>query len=707
MNLAHWLFRHTVNSVPFGITLIALVAIYIAVGSGYPGLRESLEMDELAFFAWWPFKLLCALLVVNLAVVTVVRIPLTPPRYGVWSIHLGIILLVMSVGAYYLQKTEGLALVGMDQVQRHYYDRFERALFFRTPYSTSAPVRLTSLPRFRGHEEGSSKLRGGDLREIEPLVRHIDPSGGHEPHVAGLGHTLGLKDRLTFDVVAYHPYAEIERWATDPAVRRTGLRLRLHDDHGAAAEGGEGVRWLIAGEPNESVLPIGSAALEHRHLPTQADVDLTVGAAQRLHKLTVTLGDGFTQELFVQPGEVHVLGDTGYTLAVEGFAPQFPMSGTGEPVDTLLLMVERKGDAGPTRFRRMVLNGRDVQTDFKLDQPGAGPMGQRQKEPLDPRLVVRYAFNDPTRLLPAVQGMTAKYLFLTAEDGAGFTLLRTSAAAGPYVNAAEGGHADVTVAAPPSLLAAGPGGGGEQVLGRLTVERNDHVSASGRVVPVPPEKRDRQLAAGGGKQVVVLRVRCGDWQQDVAVPYVMFAMDIPRWETRPVRVTGADGAFQIALTNTTLTMPKAVRLDRFDAVPYEGGDVSGNSIMRDFKSTLTVFDRETGRSEVKTASLNEPAFVRVERPFPMADESWIMSQARWDPSQQQFTILQVGNRPAVRMMAFSCVLIFGGLIWAFYVKPVLIRRMKAAALAEAARRGRVRQPGPPPVPAVPEASVAS
>jgi hypothetical protein len=64
--------------------------------------------------------------------------------------------------------------------------------------------------------------------------------------------------------------------------------------------------------------------------------------------------------------------------------------------------------------------------------------------------------------------------------------------------------------------------------------------------------------------------------------------------------------------------------------------------------------------------------------------NWIFFQAGYDPDGQSSTI-GVGNRPGVGMMLMGCVMIVGGLLYAFYVKPIVVQRMKAKAL-EAARK---------------------
>ena len=154
---------------------------------------------------------------------------------------------------------------------------------------------------------------------------------------------------------------------------------------------------------------------------------------------------------------------------------------------------------------------------------------------------------------------------------------------------------------------------------------------------------------------------------------------------------GATGDFQLMLGNEVRPLPVEVRLEKFEAVPYAGGDTSGRSVMRDFRSTVTLFprgnDADNRRPQESTASMNNPAFVKLPAPaWFVPGESWLFSQASWDPNNLDSTVLQVGNRPAVRMMVFACGLIFTGLMYAFYAKPILIRRMKQRALRDAAAR---------------------
>ena len=80
------IWNSTLNSVIFGIALMVLVALYIAIGSGVPSVREAFEMNELQFFSAWPLKMLMSLLVLNLAVVTFTRIPFSRRLFGEYKL---------------------------------------------------------------------------------------------------------------------------------------------------------------------------------------------------------------------------------------------------------------------------------------------------------------------------------------------------------------------------------------------------------------------------------------------------------------------------------------------------------------------------------------------------------------------------------------------------------------------------------------------
>jgi hypothetical protein len=694
MPVLHWIFRNVLNSVPFGIVMMVAIGLYIAVGSGWVELREWLEMDELLFFNWWPLKLMIVLLIANLTIVTIVRIPFTPPRYGVWTIHMGIILLVSSLSAYYSFKTEGLMPLVKGRTTNHYYDRWERALYVRSAFGTGTPITLPGLPRFHEYDEAfgnATYLDRPALRDLEPQVRAVDVKTDQRSLVS-LSQSLGLKDPITLDVIGYYPYAAAERWKIDPKINSTGLRVS-NADHPETAT------WMVARQAAEAVIPIGEAVLEHRHVPTQADIDISTGAAKRLHKLTITSGE-VNETDFVEPGEEIEVGKTGYTIKVEGFTPQFALSDGKSSADALTVLITHRDGVTDKTFRRTILSEKQggneggeapttqpagVQTDFELDVEGAGPFGKRKRDGLlDAKIQLKYAFNDPTKLLPTMQASTVKYLLFTSDDTAGITMLRVSSREASVVNKADY-KVDLTITAPPPIF---DGGSGERELGKLVIERNDHVALSNDIVAIPPSQRNREESRAGAGQMVKVRVKCGDWHQDVPVPFDSFAAE-NNWPSPKIQVPGATGEFQLMLGNALLPLPVVVRLENFEPVPYAGGEANGAAFMRDFRSTISMIDTESGRSERATASLNSPAFYAMPSRVPfMPGMSWLFSQATWNPNNLDFTVLQVGNRPAVFMMVTACGMIFVGLMYAFYARPFVVKAMKRRAIKAAEERRR-------------------
>ena len=173
------------------------------------------------------------------------------------------------------------------------------------------------------------------------------------------------------------------------------------------------------------------------------------------------------------------------------------------------------------------------------------------------------------------------------------------------------------------------------------------------------------------------------------VPFTQW-IDQQPWTMGEFRIPGSDTPIQLQLGNTRKPIPAIVQLDRFELVPY-AGDFTPQSAMRDFKSHLTLIDTSTGTGRPATAHLNSPVY--FERAMGsgllakiLPDESWLLYQNQWDPEGQQFTVLGVGNRPGVRTMTVACVMIVSGLLYAFYVKPILIRRAKERVQRQHAER---------------------
>ncbi len=668
---------------------MALTAGYIAVGSGFASVREYFEMTELQFFDAWPLKLLMALLIATLVVVTWKRIPLTPPRYGVWCVHIGIITLILGTCFYYNHKLEGRVRLFKDPAvgavsTDHFYDKDERSLYVKVNDTPWSWYPLPKLPRFKDYDQSlgnAADLSRPGLHDILPTAAlRDDPSAGAVNKT--LSQWMDWKDPVKFDIVGYYTYAQTNtRFVDDAGSNTTGVRLTVPDVH----EEQDVEAWVVQADPRYRYISEFGAEFEHRQADATALAAFT-DAAKKIFQLDIKL-PSYTETIFIQPGQTYPLGKTGYTIAVENFDPAWPMFGTHEIVQALTLKV-----TSPTQtFRRMLLNGKDVQTDFKLDVAGAPPIGKRQPKPLDDNLSIAFHFADPYQLLPQQAG-GVKHTLITTGDAKAMTDIVAGLSSSVDIRQFNDGTGDVQISPADSVSAApfAPAAMAAEAepphpAVRVHLERQNHIRREDSVQSVPPAQRDRTADEDGQFQVAKVKVTFGDWSQTVVVPFTDEAGDVP-WDGGLVQLPGVNTVLQLQLGNTRRQLPAKITLTRFELIPYPGGDANNpRSLMEDFRSTLTVDDLATGEQTVDVAHMNHPVYFR--------SGDWLFFQAAYDGENHNWTQLGIGNRPGVRIMILGCVMIFVGLAYAFYAKPLIIARMKRNAIAKALAAGKqIRTP---------------
>ena len=236
---------------------MALTAGYIAVGSGFASVREYFEMTELQFFDAWPLKLLMGLLIATLVVVTWKRIPLTPPRYGVWCVHIGIITLILGTSFYYNRKLEGRVRLFTNAAAGpvstdHFYDKDERSLYVKVNDAPWSWYPLPRLPRFKDYDQSldnADELAQRGLHDISPTAAlRDDPSA---PTVnKTLSQWMQWKDPVKFDIVGYYTYAQTTtQFVDDPTSSTTGVRLTVPDVH----EDQDVQAWVVQADPRIAI----------------------------------------------------------------------------------------------------------------------------------------------------------------------------------------------------------------------------------------------------------------------------------------------------------------------------------------------------------------------------------------------------------------------------------------------------------------------
>jgi hypothetical protein len=673
--MLHLLFRYTLNNVVFGIALMVSIGLYVGIGSGRPDIRSYFEMSDLEFFNAWPLKTLMLLLCLNLAVVTWNRIPLTPPRYGVWCIHAGIITLIVGMSLYYHLKVEGRTLIQINHTVNVFYDTSQRALYVRAmnrPVYAMQP--LPSLPRFGTYagDGAGSVFDHSDLKNIGEMV----PLETDSRTPVDVSTFLGLGQKVRLDVVGFYPYADLaEDVSEDPGSSNVGVELKMASPHGDAAGS---TLTLCAADSGSAKQVFGTTELEHRNVSPES-LAMIKDSAAHLLRISVTLPNQPAQAMDVQLGKTYDVAGTGYSITIDSFDPAFQTIGTQEIVPEMMVHVVSHAPAGPEEeFWRSLLQGSALQTDFKMDPATTPPMvkGNRQKEPIDKNLVLNFRFDDPAGLMPT--NGDEKQTFITSTDS---DLLAIDAAythATQVTDLSSGGQVHLNVE-------------GTQM--NADVRRLNHVKITTHVVETLPARRVKDIAESGEKQVLVVRVTAGNWSGDVDVPCDIYAAPDPMtqeptepWALGVVKIPGESESIQLQLGYTCRPMPALLSLKRFELVHYPGG-TGDNGPFRDFRSTLEITE-PSGERNTDVASLNSPIYYDGGK--------WIFFQAGYDPAGQ-FSTIGVGNRPAVGVMITGCVMIVSGLMYTFYVKPTVVRRMKAKALeriaAEKQKNGGGRRKG--------------
>jgi hypothetical protein len=178
--------------------------------------------------------------------------------------------------------------------------------------------------------------------------------------------------------------------------------------------------------------------------------------------------------------------------------------------------------------------------------------------------------------------------------------------------------------------------------------------------------------------------------RDVAVPFTQWAGD-SGWSGGYVPLGDTGLQLQLQLGNTRMPIPARVTLDDFELEHYMGANEQTARMFRDFKSKITLQEIKSADPQTGMPRMSDPVKAEVHMNNPVyfggiTGGQWTLFQSAWDPEGQRFTVLGVGNRPGVWFMTIGSVVMVFGLLYAFYLKPIIIARMKARALREAAEK---------------------
>ncbi len=207
-----------------------------------------------------------------------------------------------------------------------------------------------------------------------------------------------------------------------------------------------------------------------------------------------------------------------------------------------------------------------------------------------------------------------------------------------------------------------------------------------RPVIVPPEQRQRDAR----QQRSIIRVTADvaggktDWLPFHVYPFRDRTEALRRYPFRPAEFELPDGrVIEMIYSRERRDLPTAIALNDFILTSHIGGFTGETSSIRDWTSVVSFWDdQENDWVNQQTISMNRPGSY---------GGFWYF-QSFWDPPEEprgegdpgsagmNFTILGVGNRNGVwTQLAGSIISVFG-MIYAFYVKPVIKRRRQQAVM---------------------------
>ena len=157
------------------------------------------------------------------------------------------------------------------------------------------------------------------------------------------------------------------------------------------------------------------------------------------------------------------------------------------------------------------------------------------------------------------------------------------------------------------------------------------------------------------------------------------------YKPTPLRVQDAAGQFkdiEIVFSRRRMKLPEPIALEAFELDTNIGGFTGSTASIRDYRSILRFFQGDAWSKPVPV-SVNKPA---------ENGGLWYF-QAQWDPpieasingglrsSGLGYTVLGVGNRNGVHVQLLGCGIAVAGMIYAFYIKPLIKRRRRDKVLA--------------------------
>ena len=726
------------SSLRFGVTLVALVVVYASVLSALPQVRGVLEMTEMQAFSHWSFFGLIVLLCVSVTVATITRIRFNLINAGVLTVHAGLLLLCISSIWYFGTKVEGDILLRSPRIELLSVADSgpSRVIASLLPeagqnWSNVMPalggrvaidVASTDPPGGVSPDRATLNVRIGDgpttqvsvsvsaagPQAISPRLavrlmdfgaartfydqerpalygRRIGDERWHSAEIHGLPHFrerysdegYTLRDTDGHAVASKRkrpaiplgpigiPTGWFERWRLPIDLAIEGLPLNVQvtgfvpyvaEMRDTLVPGGDKLdpaltlklaipgttsaleRPMFANDPAGSLLDI-QTPFEFRWAQSAAQIDEWLQPLAGPDELLIQIADPpVTRRVAIQAGEPITIDGTDCVLKVQQVFPAWPLMSPGfENAHSPAALVEVV--RGEKRFTRTVIQ-RFPQLSQDIDDQGI----RRRDGLLDTNITLGYRTSADGWVLIAADAQSAAggTCTLGIFDSNGRVERQTLQVGQPRRINVLSTPLDVNVA--------------------QLVER-------GRRIEIPviePLERRRANVAARSASAIRLRFTAADgWSESRWVSFSQYPDVDPT--TIRVKPPGWEDAWEFAYSRVAHDLGAALTPGRL-SVKFFPGRQSVESWQSNFLAQHDDWDRPVAAS------------VYTNQTWSIGP--WTLFQSGAAQDHWSYTILGVGNRRGIWPMVLGCVMITLGCLYAFYVKPVLRRRIVARALSE-------------------------
>lgn len=510
---------------------------------------------------------------------------------------------------------------------------------------------IHGLPRYNDRIESAADIwpsasANDEGARTRPIDLQVLPTEGAEDALSGINARITgfirygmMQAGLAPGASAPNPAAELSLTTPDGREFREML-LAFDELRRSAYDGRLSFEWIENKDQLPQFLSTGPRELTLR-VPDQ-DIE---------QRIEFTLSD-----LDIPDRPMIPLGESGWQYRIREAKDRLPLT-SGRSV-TLLLVDLINPEGG--RLTRWVFED----PARNRDNPETAAEDPHVPQQPDPRLVTAYKPGRTLSTISVVAGPGDVGLHVFHDDGAGARVQRTFAPR-EVVEILYGIKLRVSQIIPDAIEVEKP-------------------------AVIPPRQRDRDSDAVQAYTLVRVELSKDGWREAKWIPFHRYTFDEPfepvgvlsRYQ--PAVFTLPDGrALELAVGRERRRLPFEVRLDDFVLTSHVGGFTGRTSSVRDWTSILR-FQQGAEWSAPTSISTNNPG---------QHDGLWFF-QSYWDPPREarfagdvpsqglNFTGLGIGNRHGVYTQLAGCCISVAGMLYAFYIKPIIRRRRRLNVLSE-------------------------